>query len=84
MPAHTPAAIHRLSEAAFNAGDRDGPMALYEPGARLVPQPGQVVTGTEAIRAALAPSWRCRGGRRSSRSAAFRPGRWRWCTAGGR
>jgi hypothetical protein len=28
-------------------------MALFEPEATLIPQPGQVVTGTEAIREAL-------------------------------
>jgi ketosteroid isomerase-like protein len=27
-------------------------MALFEPGATLIPQPGQIVTGTEAIREA--------------------------------
>jgi hypothetical protein len=30
MPATTPEQIHRLLEAAFNAGDLDGLMALYE------------------------------------------------------
>jgi hypothetical protein len=31
MPATTPEEIHRLFEDAFNAGDIDGLMALYEP-----------------------------------------------------
>lgn len=38
---------------AFNSGDIENLMALYEPDAVLVPQPGQVVEGTQAIRAAL-------------------------------
>ena len=37
----------------FNAGDLDGLMALYEQDAALVPQPGQIITGTEGIRNAL-------------------------------
>jgi len=35
------------------AGDIDGLMALYEPGAVFEPQLGSVLRGTEAIRAAL-------------------------------
>lgn len=35
------------------AGDLDGALALYEPEATFAPQPGQQVTGLEAIRAAL-------------------------------
>jgi uncharacterized protein (TIGR02246 family) len=38
---------------AFNAGDLESLMTLYAPDARLVPQPGQVVTGHAAIREAL-------------------------------
>ena len=53
MPARRPEDLHRLFAEALNAGDADAVMALYEPGASLVPQPGQVATGTEAIRAAL-------------------------------
>ncbi len=40
MPATTPEQIHRMFETAFNDNDLDGLMALYEPDAVLVPQPG--------------------------------------------
>ena len=53
MPATTPEQIHRLFEEAFNAGDIDGLMALFEPDAALVPQPGSVAHGTEEVREAL-------------------------------
>lgn len=53
MPATTPEQIHRLFEDAFNDGDIDNLMLLYEPDAVLVPQPGSVATGTEQVRAAL-------------------------------
>jgi uncharacterized protein (TIGR02246 family) len=39
---------------ALNAGDLDGLMQLYEADASLMPSPGHVARGTEAIRAALA------------------------------
>jgi uncharacterized protein (TIGR02246 family) len=38
---------------AFNTGDIDVVMTLYEPDAVVVPQPGQVVSGTAAIRESL-------------------------------
>lgn len=53
MPARNPEDLHRLFAAALNAGDRDALMSLYAPDATLVPQPGQAVTGTAAIREAL-------------------------------
>jgi uncharacterized protein (TIGR02246 family) len=53
MPATTPEQIHRLFEDAFNAGDIDGLMGLYEPDSVLVPQPGSVVQGSKQVRAAL-------------------------------
>jgi len=43
MPATEPEQIHRLFEQAFNAADLEGLLALYEPDATLVPQPGVVV-----------------------------------------
>jgi ketosteroid isomerase-like protein len=46
--------MHRLFSEALNAGDLAGLVAQYEPGATLVPQPGQAVTGSAAIREALA------------------------------
>src|SRR5215217_8228092 len=53
MPARTPEEVARLFAEAFSAHDLEALMALYEPEATLIPQPGQVVTGTEAIREAL-------------------------------
>ncbi len=53
MGAKTPEAVHHLFVEAFNRGDLDGLMALYETGATLVPTPGQTVTGVQAIRQAL-------------------------------
>ena len=53
MPATEPEQIHRLFEQAFNAGDLDGLVALYEPDAVLVPQPGVVVEGIDGIRDSL-------------------------------
>ena len=41
MPATTPGQIHRLLEEAFNPGDLDGLMELYEPNAALIAQPGR-------------------------------------------
>ena len=38
---------------AFNSGDLDAFMAFYEPGATLVPQPGQVASGAAEIREAM-------------------------------
>jgi uncharacterized protein (TIGR02246 family) len=53
MSATTPEQIHRLFEEAFNAGDLDGLMELYESNAALVAQPGSVAHGSEQARAAL-------------------------------
>lgn len=43
----------RAYEDTFNSGNLDALMALYEPGAALVPQPGQVASGAAAIREAM-------------------------------
>jgi ketosteroid isomerase-like protein len=53
MAASAPEQIHRLFEEAFNAGDLDGLMELYEPDAALIAQPGSVAHGSEQARAAL-------------------------------
>ena len=53
MPATEPEQMHGLFEQAFNAGDLDALMALYEPDATLIPQPGVVVEGAAAIRDSL-------------------------------
>ena len=53
MSATTPEQIHRLFEEAFNAGDLDGLMELYESNAALIAQPGSVANGVEQARTAL-------------------------------
>ena len=53
MPARTPEEAHQRFAEAFSSGDLEALVALYEPEASLVPQPGQVVTGREGIRQAL-------------------------------
>jgi uncharacterized protein (TIGR02246 family) len=53
LAATEPEQIHGLFEQAFNAGDIDALIALYEPDATLIPQPGAVAEGTAAIRDAL-------------------------------
>jgi uncharacterized protein (TIGR02246 family) len=53
MPAGTPRECHTLFAAAMNAGDLPGLLALYDAAAILVPQPGEVAKGTDAIRAGL-------------------------------
>jgi uncharacterized protein (TIGR02246 family) len=53
MPATEPEQMHGLFEDAFNAGDLEALLALYEPDAALVPQPGALAEGTAAIRESL-------------------------------
>jgi uncharacterized protein (TIGR02246 family) len=53
MAVQRPEDMHRAFTEAFNAGDADALMALYEAEAALAPAPGQTVTGTAAIREAL-------------------------------
>ena len=53
MPVQSPAEVNRLFTEALQASDVDSLVALYEPEASLVPQPGQLVPGTEAIRQAM-------------------------------
>ncbi len=53
MPAQSPAEISRLFTKALHSSDVDSLVALYWPEASLVPQPGQIATGTEAIRQAM-------------------------------
>jgi uncharacterized protein (TIGR02246 family) len=53
MTAYTPEqTIERFSEL-LAAGDLDSMVALYEPDATFAPQPGESVSGRDAIRAAL-------------------------------
>ena len=53
MPARTPEELLQRIAETFSAHDVEGAVTLYEPNATLVSQPGQVVTGTEAIREVL-------------------------------
>jgi len=53
MKVYKPEDMNSAFAEAFNSGNIESLIALYEPGAVLVPKPGQVVEGTEAIRAAL-------------------------------
>jgi uncharacterized protein (TIGR02246 family) len=54
MSARTPEEVPRLWAETFSAGDLDALLALYEEhDAMLVPQPGEAVTGIDAIREAL-------------------------------
>jgi uncharacterized protein (TIGR02246 family) len=52
MPAYNPAEIHPLFQQAFNLGDVEALLALYEPDAVLVVD-GKEVKGRERIRQAL-------------------------------
>jgi uncharacterized protein (TIGR02246 family) len=54
MGAGSPEDIDRLFSERMAAGDVDGVVALYEPGAGLVSYDGLVTTGAAAIREALA------------------------------
>lgn len=51
--ATSPEQIHREFESAFNAGDMDGLLSLYEPDAALIPQPGALAQGLDEIKPAL-------------------------------
>jgi uncharacterized protein (TIGR02246 family) len=53
MPARTPQEIHEQFTQAFSARDTEALLALYEPGAVFIPQPGLVVSGPATIREAL-------------------------------
>lgn len=53
MPASNPEMAVREFFRLFNEGNVEDVMAMYEPGAVLVAQPGQEATGPAALRAAL-------------------------------
>ncbi|HEY9401701.1 MAG TPA: SgcJ/EcaC family oxidoreductase [Pyrinomonadaceae bacterium] len=53
MKVYQPEDMNSAFAEAFNSGDIENLMALYEPSAVLVPVPGRVVEGSQAIRAAL-------------------------------
>jgi len=50
MTLSNPADVHPAVEQAFNAGDLDGLVGLYEKDARMVTPDGSVVEGVDAIR----------------------------------
>ena len=54
MPFDTPQQLHASFLSAFNRGDLDELMALYEADATLLPQPGRVLSGLQPIREAMA------------------------------
>jgi hypothetical protein len=54
MGVQRPEEIHHLFSSAFNEGNVDAIISLYEPEGALIPQPGQVTRGHTAIRHALA------------------------------
>ena len=54
MAANRPEEIHAAFTTAFNDGNLEALIALYEPEASIAPAPGEVVTGTAAIRSVLA------------------------------
>ena len=53
MPAHAPEEVAQLWAESLTAGNLKALVELYEPDATLVAQPGEVVTGVEAIREVL-------------------------------
>ena len=54
MAVGKPEEMHRAFTEAFNSGDLESLMALYEAGAAIVPQPGQQpVAGAQTIREVL-------------------------------
>jgi uncharacterized protein (TIGR02246 family) len=54
MPAKTPEDVHKLFLEAINAGHKGVLLDLYEANASVVSQPGQIVSGRNAINAVLA------------------------------
>ena len=55
MSARTPQELDALIQQAFNQGDLDAVMALYEPGAVFSNQQGELRSGSDAIRQEMAP-----------------------------
>lgn len=53
MGVNAPQDLHKAFEDAFNSGNVDAVIALYEPDASLVPQPGTVTKGRQSVRQAL-------------------------------
>ena len=83
MPATTPEQIHRLFEEAFNAGDLDALMELYETDAALIAQPGSIASGGEQARAALQGFLALKGASRWTPSWWSRSASWPICPTAG-
>jgi uncharacterized protein (TIGR02246 family) len=71
MKVYNPQDMNAAFAEAFNSGNIENLVALYEPGAVLVPRPGQVVEGVEAIRAALQELLALKGRMRSENQYAL-------------
>ncbi len=63
VPARRPEEIHKLWAEAFNAGDVEALLSLYEPTARIVPKPGEPTVGgsSEVVREVLSGFLAVRG-----------------------
>src|SRR5437868_188001 len=83
MLANRPEDMPATFQTGFNTGDLDQVMALYEADAVLVPQPGQVVRGTDAIRQALLGFLPSSCPSISKGSECSSTATWRWCPAPG-
>ena len=55
MPAHNPEDLGQLFAQAMKSGDVEAVLALYEPGAGMTNQQGQVRSGIDTIRQDMAP-----------------------------
>lgn len=71
MKVFNPEEMNSAFAEAFNSGNIEDLISLYEPGAVLVPRPGQVVRGAEAIRAALQELLALKGHMRSENQYAL-------------
>lgn len=71
MKVYKPAEMNSAFAEAFNSGNIDDLLALYETNAVLVPRPGQVIEGLEAIRVALQELLELKGHMRSENQYAL-------------
>ena len=71
MKVYNPKDMNSAFAEAFNSGNVENLIALYEPGAVLVPRPGQVVEGAQAIRSSLEELLALKGRMRSENQYAL-------------
>lgn len=71
MKVYNPQDMNSAFAEAFNSGNIENLLALYEPGAVLVPRPGLVAEGTEAIRTELEELLALKGHMRSENQYAL-------------